>query len=133
VDVPDEHWHFLEHVCVDWYEADTHVFVHANLHPGLALREQPTEWLHWEHISATWQRPYLHQPHYSGKTMVCGHTEQRGGFPLVLERVVCIDTWAYGGGWLTCLDVGSGDYWQANELGQTREGRLPSRSEWFGA
>ena len=52
--------------------------------------------------------------------MICGHTEQRSGLPLCLEQAVCIDTWAYGGGWLTCLDVIGGEYWQANELGETR-------------
>lgn len=118
-DIPDSHWHFIEHVCVDWYEADAHVFVHANLHPGLPLKEQPTDWLHWQFLSPTY-----HAPHISGKTMVCGHSEQRTGRPLRLDRAVGIDTWAYGNGWLTCLDVTTGEYWQANELGTVRAGRL---------
>lgn len=118
-DIPDAHWHFLNRGLVDWYETDTHIFVHANLHPGLPLADQPTEWLHWQPLDPAW-----HKPHMSGKTMVCGHTQQRSGVPLVLERAVCIDTWAYGDGWLTCLDVESGEYWQANELGETRTSRL---------
>ena len=118
-DIPDAHWNLLEGRCVDWYEADSHIFVHANLHPGLALKDQPTDWLHWQGLS-----PAAHRPHDSGKTMVCGHTQQRSGRPLVLDRAVCIDTWAYGDGWLTCLDVATGEYWQANELGQTRVGRV---------
>jgi serine/threonine protein phosphatase 1 len=56
--------------------------------------------------------------------MICGHAEQRSGLPLVLERAICIDTWIYGDGWLTCLDVSTGEFWQANELGQTRSGCL---------
>src|SRR2546422_447465 len=32
VDVPDEHWQFLEKVCIDWHETQTHIFVHANVH-----------------------------------------------------------------------------------------------------
>jgi serine/threonine protein phosphatase 1 len=64
------------------------------------------------------------QPHESGKTMVCGHTAQRSGWPCVLEHGVCIDTCAYGNGWLTCLDVGSGRLWQANQKGEVRDGWL---------
>ncbi len=52
--------------------------------------------------------------------MVCGHTHQPNGLPRNLGHAVCIDTWACGGGWLTCLDTGSGRFWQANQLGQTR-------------
>ena len=39
-------------------------------------------------------------PHMSGKFMVCGHTAQRSGLPNVLPHAVCLDTWAYGEGWL---------------------------------
>ena len=41
-----------------------------------------------------------------------------------IGHAVCIDTRACGKGWLTCLDVGSGIYWQANQRGQTRGGQL---------
>lgn len=117
--VPESHWNFVERTCVDWFETRSHIFVHANLHPGLPVQNQPTGWLHWQPLNPVW-----HKPHISGKTMVCGHTQQRSGLPLVLERAVCIDTWAYGDGWLTCLDVAAGEYWQANELGDTRVGRV---------
>ena len=59
-------------------------------------------------------------PHESGKVMVCGHTSQKSGVPRNIGHAVCIDTWACGRGWLTCLDVGSGRYWQANQRGETR-------------
>jgi Calcineurin-like phosphoesterase len=118
-DIPEAHWRFVEKACVDWYEADAHVFVHANLHPDTPLASQSSDWLHWQFLNPTW-----HRPHVSGKTMICGHTEQRDGNPVQLERAICIDTYCYGDGWLTCLDVASGEYWQANELGETRTGRL---------
>jgi serine/threonine protein phosphatase 1 len=118
-DIPVSHWTFVERGCVDWYETDTHVFVHANLHPDKPLDEQVTEWIHWQPLKKDW-----HRPHQSGKTMICGHTQQRDGEPLRLMAAVCIDTWAYGDGWLTCLDVDTGQYWQANEFGRTREGWL---------
>ena len=52
--------------------------------------------------------------------MVCGHTPQESGVPLSIGHAVCIDTLAHGGGWLTCLDVSSGTYWQANEAEEIR-------------
>jgi serine/threonine protein phosphatase 1 len=56
--------------------------------------------------------------------MVCGHTPQKSGRPKSLGHAVCIDTWAYGKGWLTCLEVGTGRYWQANQQGEHRSGWL---------
>ena len=117
--IPYEHWQFVRHTCVDWYEIDSHIFVHANLHPDKPLSEQSTEWLHWRALT-----PEKHWRHFTGKTMICGHTEQRQGVPLRIMGAVCIDTWAYANGWLTCLDVETGEYWQANELGITRSGQL---------
>jgi len=52
--------------------------------------------------------------------MVCGHTIQESGLPIANGNSICIDTWAYGGGWLSCLDVESGTIWQANEAGDRR-------------
>src|SRR5215213_8913544 len=41
-DIPEAHWSFVRHGCVDWYETESHIFVHANLHPDKALDEQVT-------------------------------------------------------------------------------------------
>jgi serine/threonine protein phosphatase 1 len=113
-DIPEAHWEFLEYRTRAWYETDTHFFVHANAYPDRPLRDQPDSMLYWE--------PFDHPaPHESGKVMVCGHTSQKSGRPLSMGHAVCIDTWACGRGWLTCLDVQSGRYWQANQQGETRE------------
>ena len=116
-DVPDAHWKFLEQDCLDWYEIDTYFFVHANADPDLPLEEQPVYLLLWEAL-------YEARPHCSGKVMVCGHTRQRSGRPRNWGHTVCIDTWVYGDGWLTCLDVESGQLWQANRHGELRSGWL---------
>jgi serine/threonine protein phosphatase 1 len=113
VDVPDEHWEFLEKGCVDWHETDTHFFVHANAYPDLPLDEQPDYMLYWEQFDDP-------APHSSGKVMVCGHTPQKSGAPRNLGHAVCLDTWAHGRGWLSCLDVATGRLWQANQAGQER-------------
>jgi serine/threonine protein phosphatase 1 len=70
-------------------------------------------------------------PHASGKIMICGHTSQKSGRPRGLGHAVCIDTWAYGQGWLTCLDVGSGKYWQADQQGETRWDWLQEEGGWM--
>lgn len=114
VDVPDSHWDFLESRCVNWYETDTHFFVHANAYPDLPLDAQPDYMLLWEKLE-------FPLPHCSGKIMVCGHTCQRSGVPLNLGHTVCIDTWVYGDGWLTCWEMRSGRVWQANQKGELRE------------
>lgn len=116
--VPEAHWKFLEETCVDFYETETHFFVHANVYPDLPLEDQPTYMLYWEKLT----EPVAH---VSGKVMVCGHTRQKSGRPLDLGTAVCIDTGVYDpDGWLTCLEVGTGRYWQANQRGELREGRL---------
>jgi serine/threonine protein phosphatase 1 len=118
-DIPERHWSFIEDALVDWHETQRHFFVHANAYPDLALVEQPTYMLYWEKLT----EPCAH---VSGKVMVCGHTRQPGNVPRHLGTTVCIDTGAHDAdGWLTCLDVGTGRYWQANEKGKVRTGWVP--------
>lgn len=117
VDVPDGHWQFLETQIRGWFETEAHFFVHANAYPDCSLAEQPDFMLYWESFNDP-------PPHESGKIMICGHTSQKSGVPRSIGHAVCIDTWACGKGWLTCLDVASGKYWQANQQGQTRIGWL---------
>jgi len=118
-DVPTEHWQFLETDCVNYYETDTHIFVHAGVDPQLPLNEQTEMHLFWEFLNPA-------QPirHVSRKTVVVGHTSQKSGEILDLGTTICIDTNAYNGGWLTCLDVFSREYWQVNIMGKVRTGVL---------
>jgi serine/threonine protein phosphatase 1 len=112
-DVPEAHWDFLEKTCIDWYEIDTHFFVHANVDPNNELEDQPLYQLHWEPL-------HEDRVHCSGKIMVCGHTKQKSGKPKNWGHAICIDTWVYGEGWLTCMDVKTGQLWQANRHGELR-------------
>ena len=116
-DVPDRHWAFLGNELLAVFETETHFFVHAGARPDVPLDEQPDRMLYWEKF----RRPPVHR---SGKVMVCGHTSQKCGLPNNVGHAVCIDTWACGGGWLTCLDPAAGRYWQANERGETRQAWL---------
>lgn len=110
--VPSEHWQFLEQLR-PYYESDRTIFVHAALDSELAMSDQVEEVLYWGTFDAI-------GPHVSGKTIVCGHTSQKSGRPKTTGFATCIDTWACGSGWLTCLEVDSGRYWQANQAGQIR-------------
>lgn len=120
--IPARHWQFLIDDCVSFHETERHFFVHANVYPDLPLAEQPDFMLYWEQLDAAVSRP-----HESGKVMICGHSVQRSGRPLVLDHAVCIDTWVYGDGWLTCLELDKDAYWQANQRGETRTGLLDFR------
>ena len=123
-EIPESHWRFLERDCVDWFETDTHLFVHANAYPDLPLAEQPRYMLLWEKL-------YVPCVHMSGKVLICGHTRQRDGRPLNCGSTVCIDTGVYEPpGWLTCLDVATGRYWQADQQGRRRDGMLSPPSAW---
>ena len=115
--IPERHWEFLEHSCLNSWETEHHIFVHANLDPTLPLNQQSESDLFWEKFIQP-------SPHYSGKTMICGHTSQKNGQPINLGHAICIDTWACGGGWLTCLDVNGGQVWQTNQQGQAKESRI---------
>jgi len=116
-DVPNDHWEFLEQT-ESIFVAEDVFFVHAGVAPYVPLDQQQDDTLYWQKLDA------LAPPHESGKRMICGHTSQHSGIPLDLGHSVCIDTWVYGDGWLTALDVQSGKYWQANEAGETRGGKL---------
>ena len=111
--IPNAHWDFLEKT-LPYHETATHIYVHATVNPELPMKEQSDHMLYWERFWNT-------SRHQSGKTIVCGHTPQRNGEPRDFGHGICIDTFAYGSGWLTCLEPATGCYWQANQKGETRE------------
>ncbi len=113
--VPENHREFLAKT-LPYLESDTHIFVHASLGPDKELEDQSDTQIYWERVT------FEEEPHLSGKHVICGHTPQKRGVPKSNGHITCIDTFAYGGGWLTALDVETGRYWQANQSGDTREG-----------
>lgn len=115
-EIPKKYWNFMA-ACKPYHETASHILVHGGLDAEADLEDQSERHLYW-------QRIFESKPHKSGKIMVCGHTPQHDGRPLVSLQAICIDTFACGGGWLTCLDIDSGEYWQANDKGETRKGRI---------
>lgn len=116
--IPQHHMTFLSH-CLKFYETDSHLFVHANYVPEIPLEQQPDQVIFWEHV--TDQVP---QPHRSGKTAVVGHTPQIDGDVRNFGHLQIIDTFCYGDGWLSALDVDTGKVWQTNNQGDFRESVL---------
>lgn len=111
--IPAEHLAFMRR-CKRYFEMPSHFFVHANYAADISLDEQPDSLLFWEHLHF-----HVPAPHENGKRAIVGHTSQKSGEILDLGHVVCIDTYCHGGGWLTAMDVATGELFQTN-----REGRL---------
>ena len=101
--------------CLDFFETDDFIFAHANYDPDLPMDRQSSLELRWEFLDEPRQRP-----HFSGKTVIIGHTPQTTGEVLNLGHVICLDTDCSRGGWLTSLEVLCGKVIQANQNGETR-------------
>ena len=109
-----EHLCFLRS-CRLFHETARHFFVHGNYRADLPLDQQPGDVVLWSSL-----KDGLPGAHCSGKTAIVGHTAQRSGEILDLGYLRCIDTWCYGQGWLTALDVEAGQVWQADKQGRSR-------------
>lgn len=116
-DIPVAHRQFVHRYCHDWWEIEDYLFVHATLDPQKPASEQSRQTLQWTKFDYP-------EPHISGKTLICGHTPQMAGVPLNIGHAICLDTWAHGGGWLSCLEVHSGYLWQANQRRELRRSRI---------
>jgi len=118
-DIPERHWVLLFDQ-LQYYETDRFVFTHANYVPDRPFSEHLEYELRWAPFVAGSQRP-----HVSGKSVIVGHTEQRDGEILDLGFATCIDTACWKHGWLTALEVESGQVWQASRWGVLRTDREP--------
>lgn len=117
-DIEETYWEFIDSLEL-YHETEDYIFVHAGLKPDIPLEEQDEDTLLWLRF------PQL-KPHCSGKRIVCGHTPQRDTkLPAVLPHAICVDTHAYGAeGFLTCLDMETGECFQANRDGSFRKKKV---------
>lgn len=108
--IPQEHRDFLELGCCDALGTDDFIFAHGGLCPDLPLADQPLFALHWKRFDKSCK------PHVSGKKVICGHTPQRDLLAHDLGHALCLDTGAFmARGFLTCIDVLSGQCWQIDD------------------
>ena len=112
--IPDDHLAFIRG-CRDYFESNTHIFTHAGYDADVAMDQQLDYLLRW----ALLEPPYP-TAHCSGKKVVLGHTEQASGDPLDLGHLICIDTACWRHGWLTAMEVNTGELWQASRWGVAR-------------
>lgn len=121
--MPPHHRMFLQH-CRKFHEINDHFFVHASYRPDLDLEQQPDDVLLWEHLK--YSAPVAHM---SGKKAWVGHTPQEDGEVYDLGHLALIDTYCFGGGYLTAVDVHSGEFWQVEMDGSPRKGSNWSAKE----
>lgn len=115
--VPADHWHFLEEVCRNFLETKRAIYVHGGLRPLLDPdKEEPGRMQS--------MRLDVAAPHYSGKTVICGHSAQASGKIVDLGHTIGIDTGIAKGALLTCLHRKTFRYWQATPDGKIRTGQL---------
>lgn len=112
--VPESHVDLMESARNYW-ETPSTIYIHANLQHGVPLAEQHDVCLRWTHL--TGNEPWYDPP----RRVICGHTPQKNGYPLVFPGWVCLDTDCQRGGWLTALEVDADWVYQANEQGDTRD------------
>lgn len=110
--LPQSHREFFESM-VDYYETETHFFVHANYEADLPLDQQSLEVIRWRSL-----REFLPDPHYSGRIAVVGHTANPQAQILNMGYLIALDTYCYGGGLLSAIDVLSGEIWQTSQEGE---------------
>lgn len=114
--IPASHWAFLKNG-KPYFEQNDIIFVHAGLEAGVPLNQQDDHHLYWK----KYKKPGRY---HSDKTVICGHTSRKNGKIADFGHTICIDTYAYGGEWLTCFNVQSRQFWQSKENGAIRSDRL---------
>jgi serine/threonine protein phosphatase 1 len=112
--LPAEHIEFFESL-FGYYEADGFFFTHGAYDPNLPMDQQPADALRWHSL-----RDGVPGPHFSGATAIVGHTADKDGEVFDAGHLICIDTFCYGGGFLTALDVRNRAVWQVTRDGYLR-------------
>lgn len=114
--IDNTYWEFIES-CKSYIEIGNFIFVHAGLETGKKIEEQNKHHLFWKKYE-------IPECYDSEKTVICGHTSRKNGEIADFGHTICIDTFAYGGKWLTCLNVESKEYIKANNKGKIEIGKL---------
>ncbi len=100
------------------HETEREIFVHAMYDPQQSIATQNDELTYWTHLP-----DLLPAPHVSGKRIYVGHTPQPRGDVLWRSHLVGIDTYCFGNGYLSAVDLETGAVTQADRHGHIR--RVP--------
>lgn len=112
--IPQEHLDFMASTEL-YFETADFLFMHAAYVAELEMAAQPQEMLLYHRL-----RVSVPGPHISGKKAYVGHSAQKSGEILDCGHLVCIDTRLYGGGWLTAVEVQTGETLQVDAGGRFR-------------
>jgi serine/threonine protein phosphatase 1 len=115
--IPSKHLDFFSDL-LKYYETPQEIFVHAMYHPQQSISEQSDELTYWTHLPTP-----IPIPHCSGKRMFLGHTPQAGGEILLHDHLVVVDTYCFGGGYLTAMNLETQQIVQTDRHGHVR--RVP--------
>ena len=113
--IPKNHWQFLEDT-LPYFQWKNNLFVHAGLEADKVLKKQGQNVLFWNKNTTPTR-------YKKDKRVFCGHTVQKSGRVANFQHTVLLDTFAWGGGWLTAMNVKSGKYYQTNNSGVLRRDR----------
>jgi serine/threonine protein phosphatase 1 len=94
--IPSSHLLFFQSL-LPYYETEEYIFVHAGLMPGSNLDRQTVHDLLWV------RREFIFSDYDFGKRVIFGHTPFRA--PLIEPNKIGIDTGAFSGGKLTCVEL----------------------------
>lgn len=122
--VPESHLDFLR-TLRPHHETDREIFIHACYDPERPIELTDEGDRYWHHPTV-WPGPHL-----SGKRVFVGHTPQSSGEVLNLGHVVCVDTYCFGGGWLTAMNLDTHEILQASKHGHLRRVPLMALLGWF--
>ena len=124
--IPAKHIAFFQQLR-PYYETETEIFVHACYDPTVDMCEQDDAVIYWKHLPQP-----LPEPHLSGKRVFVGHTPQPFGQVLRAEHLVCVDTYCFGNGFLTAMNLETQDIIQVDRHGHLRRDPLADFSEQIG-
>lgn len=122
--VPQSHLDFFRSLRAH-HEMENEIFIHAGYNPNCPIELTDDANRYWNHPTL-WPGP-----HCSGKRVYVGHTPQPNGEVLNLGHVVCVDTYCFGSGWLTAMDIDSYQILQASKHGHLRRIPWVAMLNWF--
>lgn len=120
--IPPDHERFLRSLR-PYYETAEQIFVHAGYVAHLPMDQQSDEIRYWTHLGAV-----TPPPHFTGKRVYVGHTPQPAGCIRDLGYLVFVDTYCFGTGYLTAMDVTTDEVIQVDRKGHRR--RVPAEALW---
>ncbi|QDV64241.1 metallophosphoesterase family protein [Crateriforma conspicua] len=122
--VPSAHVQFFQQLR-PFYETADRIFVHAGYEHDVSPAMTDDAVMYWNHLTN------VPPPHHSGKRVYVGHTPQPHGNVLDLGHIICLDTYCFGGGYLTAMDVDTSEIIQADRHGHLRRDRQIVLFEWI--